>query len=66
MADLKEELRKVADHIAILNDEVGDIQVTIAGIAVDVKWLKAGFRWLMGLVAAILVSGVAYAIFSSP
>jgi len=63
MADDRE-LKRIADHLEVLNDEVGNIQVSIVGIQVDVKWLKAGLRWLMGLAAAILLSSIAYAIFS--
>lgn len=63
MANNKE-LERIANHLEILNDEVGNIKVSIAGIQVDVKWLKAGLRWLMGLIATLVISGVVYAIFS--
>jgi len=63
MAD-EEQLKKMASHLEVLNDEVGAIQVSIAGIQVDVRWLRAGFWWLMGLVATVLVAGIAYTVFS--
>ncbi len=63
MADDKE-MKRIADHVEILNGEVGTIQVDIAGIKVDITWLKNGLKWLMGLVGAVLLSAIAYAIFS--
>ena len=43
--------RENAEHIAILNDETGEIEIQMAALAADMEWVKK-FLWVV--VAAAL------------
>ena len=63
MADNKE-LKRLADHVAVLNEEMGEVQVDIAGIKVNLDWLRKIAWWQLGLLGSLLLGSVGYVLFS--
>lgn len=52
-------IKEIKEHIATLNDEMGDIQVLVAVIQVDVSWLKKVSFWQLALLGSLLISAIA-------
>ena len=63
MADNKE-LKRLADHVAVLNEEMGAVQVDIAAIKVDLTWVRKIAWWQLTLLGSMLLGSVGYILFA--
>ena len=57
------ELERLADHMATLNDEMGEVQVDMAIVKTNVRWLVKLTYWQLGLLGTFLLTAVGYIIF---
>jgi len=55
----QEIIQQILGHIAILNDEYGQLANTVAILQTDVAWLKQFFWAIFGITAATLIGTVA-------
>lgn len=72
MADGKE-VERIADHLEVLNGEMGDVKEDVseiredmAGVKVDVSWLKKIQWWILGLLVSGLLGGVLNYVLNNP
>ena len=56
-------IEKMAAHMAVLNDEMGEVQVDMAIVKTDVSWLKKVAWWQLGLLGTLLLGAVGYILF---
>lgn len=61
---MAEDTEWLAWHIAVLNDEMGNVQVDVATIKADVSWLKKTTWWQLGLLGSLLLGSVGYILFA--
>lgn len=60
----KDNLKKLADHVAVLNEEMGVVQVDMAAIKVDLSWVKKLSWWQLGILGSLLLGGLGYILFA--
>ena len=49
-------LDSIARHVAVLNDEVGHLQIDVKGVKNDIKWMKKIMSYMATLMAGIFIS----------
>lgn len=57
-------LEDMGKHVAVLNEEMGVIQVDVAAIKVDLSWIRKIAWWQLGLLGSLLLGSVGYILFA--
>jgi len=47
------ELKSIAKHVSILNEEVGNLKISVTAIRTDIKWIM---RLMIGIFIALIVN----------
>lgn len=59
-----EAIERIAKHLAVLNDEVGIIEVDVAIVKTDVRWLTKATWFQLGLLGSLLLAALGYILFA--
>lgn len=49
------ELKEIAKHVKILNEEVGNLKINIEKLRTDIKWIM---RIMIGIFVAVIVNTI--------
>lgn len=60
----RDAIERLADHVATLNEEMGEVQVDVAVIKVDLAWVKKMTWWQLGLLGSLLLGSAGYILFA--
>ena len=56
MTKRESSLDSIARHVAVLNDEVGGLQIDVKGVKNDIKWMKKIIGYMAALMSGIFIS----------
>ena len=56
--EVQETLKKHDDHLAIANQEMGGIKISLTNVANDMSWLKRFFWIIAGSSVSGLITGI--------
>ena len=59
----RDAIERLADHVATLNEEMGEVQVDVAVVKVDLAWVKKMTWWQLTILGSLLLSVVGYILF---
>ena len=56
MTKRESSLDSIARHVAVLNDEVGHLQIDVKGVKNDIKWMKKIMSYMAALTTGVFIT----------